>query len=202
MNNLSILKPFIEETSGLRSRAYRKFWNGALLYLVDGKMPDFLSEQKDTYGIRSTFSRFKSIVDLGLDIPELVCNAENKSMYHKTENTNPTPVVEDVSDRIIDALSYESEMFTDVERVLLQDMIKKGKSRPEYFRSTPFVYSVKDWGKICGNDNYKVFYKLIGKLEANNLITRYAPDERITANRYQFDEKRLLNYITQCGCSC
>ena len=59
-DDLKFLLPFLNETRNWNSKAYRKFWSGALEYLIKGTTPSFISEHNDKYNIKNVFSRLKT----------------------------------------------------------------------------------------------------------------------------------------------
>ena len=217
---VGVLKPYAEGTYSYRPRVYRYFWHSAFQYLLNGTLPSFYRGAADKYELKNIFDRFRkdvenyktsSLVSPNMPppaappvIPQV--KVEEVTVVPSVPDTiKKTPVIppvpdNDISKPIIDALSYESVLFTDIERCLLQSMIKQSrKDRFPNQYSKPFYYGSDLYDRICGEGNYGVFSNLCDKLENLGVLTREKKTKKSNPSvwywMYTFNERPLLKTI-------
>lgn len=99
--------------------------------------------------------------------------------------------------KLIDLLSYESDFFSDVERVILMDMLKRSRERDKRFYGTPFIYTSTMVSRL-GFD-YNILSELRYKLYLMGIITyekKTTPGYQYAVTFYLIDEKKLFDFLS------
>lgn len=181
------IKPILDKTEDWRSRGFKKFWTAALKYAINGTIPDFNQEYADNLHFNETFKEFKAIID-----------SVHPAVSKQPEVVASKPEVDDDFKKLIDMLSYESDFFTDVERVILIDMLKRSRDRDKRYYNTPFIYTTTRVSQL-GFD-WNDLYRLRTKLELIDIMSyekKQTPGYDYAVTFYTIDEKKLYEFVSK-----
>ncbi len=196
------IKPILSKTSNWRNKGFKRFWTAALKYAADGTMPEFNEGISDASHLINTFNEFKTIIDANVkQEPKptpVVKQPEAPKVVANTASNTIVCLGDDDFQKLIDILSYESDFFTDVERVILMDMLKRSRERDKRYHNTPFIYTTTRVSQL-GFD-WNDLYRLRTKLELIDIMSyekKQTPGYEFAVTFYTIDERKLYEFVSK-----